>query len=203
MLNTYSGSTIILDESSMISVVEMDRFLKNVEKLGVEKIVLMGDTEQIKSLSAGATLVAITGYAFSSTYENFYVAISRAKSYLHVFTDDKKQLQHTVEQSAKAETEHAVEHDNSERTEDVKHIDTEKTTEDDHIAQIDQDTDKSKSDDDTKSDEKTNRKDFARPASDDKSPDSSKDSAANEQHLPVALEFRDMPEDRSRGDRSQ
>jgi len=53
-LAKYSGRIALIDESSMLSVKDTYVFLKAAQKLGVKKIVLLGDRDQIKSLRAGA-----------------------------------------------------------------------------------------------------------------------------------------------------
>lgn len=54
--------------------------------------------------------LVMMGKAFSSTYENFYVGISRAVDFLHVYTDNKDQLRKTISKSAAGRDEHAIEH---------------------------------------------------------------------------------------------
>ena len=58
--------------------------------------------------SISDVIVAMTGKAFASTYENFYVGISRAKHWVHVYTDDKQALEKTIARSAGKKSEHAI-----------------------------------------------------------------------------------------------
>lgn len=154
------------------------------------------------------TLVALSGRAFSTTYENFYVAISRAVEYLHVFTDDKSQLEKTVAQSARAQADHAIEYDGSDRTNEL--VGEEKQAEaanelsdiktDDPSKSKDEEKENTKSDENTKDEPKTdNDKDNSK----DNETEKIKETAGPKDVKPMELEFRDMPEDRSIEDRSR
>ncbi len=50
---TYAGATIILDEASMVSNRQMLGFMQIAEKLGVNRIVMVGDSAQIAAVEAG------------------------------------------------------------------------------------------------------------------------------------------------------
>jgi len=50
--------------------------------------------------------------AYSSTYQNFYVGISRAVDKLRILTDNKSDLQKTIARSASNPIEHALHHEN-------------------------------------------------------------------------------------------
>ena len=49
----YAGSVLAVDEASMIGTVQMERLLAITEKLGIRRVVLVGDTRQLKSVTAG------------------------------------------------------------------------------------------------------------------------------------------------------
>ncbi|MCE2519850.1 MAG: relaxase domain-containing protein, partial [Alphaproteobacteria bacterium] len=49
----YAGSVLAVDEASMIGTVQMERLLATARKLGIRRVVLVGDTRQLKSVTAG------------------------------------------------------------------------------------------------------------------------------------------------------
>ena len=49
----YEGRILAIDEASMIGTVQMDELLRIAQTLGVARVVLTGDTAQLKSITAG------------------------------------------------------------------------------------------------------------------------------------------------------
>ncbi|MCY4606987.1 MAG: relaxase domain-containing protein [bacterium] len=49
----YAGSVLAVDEASMIGTVQMERLLAVAAKLAIRRVVLVGDTRQLKSITAG------------------------------------------------------------------------------------------------------------------------------------------------------
>ena len=49
----YAGTVLAVDEASMIGTVQMERLLAVAAKLGIRRVVLVGDTRQLKSITAG------------------------------------------------------------------------------------------------------------------------------------------------------
>ena len=49
----FSGSVLAVDEASMIGTVAMERLVAIADKTGIARVVLVGDTAQLKAVSAG------------------------------------------------------------------------------------------------------------------------------------------------------
>ena len=49
----YAGTVLAVDEASMIGTVQMEKLLRIVKTLGIARVVLAGDTAQLKSITAG------------------------------------------------------------------------------------------------------------------------------------------------------
>ena len=49
----FGGSIVVLDESSMVSTEQMGELMRIVDRLGVARLVLVGDTAQLKAVDAG------------------------------------------------------------------------------------------------------------------------------------------------------
>ena len=50
---TYAGTVLAVDEASMIGTVQMEALLRNAGALGVARVVLVGDTRQLRAVEAG------------------------------------------------------------------------------------------------------------------------------------------------------
>ena len=49
----FQGAVVFVDESSMVSTVQMHTLLATAERLGLERLVLVGDTRQLRAVEAG------------------------------------------------------------------------------------------------------------------------------------------------------
>jgi len=162
--------------------------------------------------SIDTTLVAMMGKAFSTTYENFYVAISRAVDHLHVFTDDKAALEKTIQRSADQQTMHATEHEdistpdrsseNEAERDKQSNQNLQDRSEDQQSKEAENTSDENKSEqniEDSKSNTETEK---SKDTGKSRQTDNNKTQVRDEQR-PVTAEQVNAPEDRSRQDRSR
>ena len=59
--DTYAGTVLVLDEASMVGTAQMAALLRIGERLGVARVVLLGDTRQLRAVDAGQPFRVLQG----------------------------------------------------------------------------------------------------------------------------------------------